>query len=200
MKTLLLYTSMLIIASLFFVSTALAEEAKKEGTKQEAPAYNIRKIDEQVVLYSVHRGAYDKLGPSIGKLFSLAMKKGMKPCGAVEFAFLNNPKTVSSEHLLTEIRIPVKKEALKSAGTLGGMTDVKTVTAHEAVIGIKPEGMADPAPIYTGLFRWMHKNGFMAVDSPRERYLTNAMSGDYSKMKTEIILPIAKFPEQKNER
>jgi DNA gyrase inhibitor GyrI len=158
------------------------------------PSFAIRKVDKKVVLYTIHRGSYDKTGLATGKLFALAGQKGITPQGPVSYAYLNNPELVSSEHWLTEIRIPVAKEALKFAGTLGEMTDVKTLSAAEVAVAIKAEGQADPGPIYEGLQLWIIKQGYMASEGPIETFLTNVMSGDYGRMKTEIMIPIQKLP------
>jgi len=155
-------------------------------------SFSTRKADEQVVLYTLHRGSYDKVGPAIGKLFALAAEKGIAPQGNLSMAYLNNPSRVSSEHWLTEIRIPVGKEALKLSGTLGEFTDVKAIAASEVVVAVKPEGVADPGPIYEGIARWAFEHGYLGAEGPSETYLTNAMSGDYSKMKVEIAMPVTK--------
>lgn len=153
---------------------------------------SIRKIEEEIVLYTIHRGSYNKIGLAIGELYALAGKKGISPRGSVYYVYLNNPHQVSNEHWLTEVRIPVSKDALKAAGTLGKMTDIKKLPSTEAVVAVKPEGQADPSNTYDKLYAWIFKEGYMTVDSAREVFLTNAMSGDYSQMKSEIIIPIRK--------
>jgi len=155
-------------------------------------SFSVRKVEEQVVLYTLRRGSYETVGPAIGKLFALAGQKGIAPQGNMSISYLNNPMRVSSEHWLSEIRIPVGKEALKLAGTLGEFTDVKVMAATEAVVGVKPEGMADPGPIYAGMARWVFEHGYVGAEGPSETYLTNAMTGDYSKMKVEIVMPVTK--------
>lgn len=155
--------------------------------------FTIEKTDQQVVLYTIYRGKYDKVGLAIGQLFALAGQKGITPRGPVTFAYLNNPTRVSSEHWLTEIRIPVNKEALKLAGTLGEMTDVKTLPATEVVVAVKPEGMADPGPLYEKLFMWIHSRGYMGIDNHSEIFLSNATNGNYAQMKSRIIIPVEKI-------
>jgi effector-binding domain-containing protein len=157
------------------------------------PAFAIRKADSQVVLYTIFRGSYDKAGPAVGRLFALAHSKQIKPSGPASYAYLNNPRCVSMEHWLTEIRIPVDKDALKFAGTLGPFTDVKALPDMQLAVAIKPEGQADPAPIYEKLYAWLFKQGYIAADAACETFLTNAMSGDYTRMKTEIAVPVEKL-------
>ena len=154
---------------------------------------SIRKLEEEVVLYTIQRGSYDKVGPVIGKLYALAGKNRISPRGSAYYVYLNNPNRVSSEHWLTEVRIPVSKDALKAAGTLGEMTDIKTLPATEAAVAVKPEGQADPGGIYNRLYAWISKQGYIPAGSAREVFLTNAMTGNYAQMKTEIIIPVRKM-------
>ena len=117
----------------------------------------------------------------------------MPPRGPVSYAYLNNPKLILPEHWLTEIRIPVDQSALRVAGTLGEMVDVKKLPAMQVAMAVKPEGMADPAEIYSKLIVWMHRNNYAPVDGFFEIFLTNTMSGDYAKMQSQIMAPIVKL-------
>ena len=83
------------------------------------PGFTIRQAPKEVVLYTICRGPYEKVGPSIGKLYALAGQKGIIPRGSAYYVYLNNPQRVSSQHYLTEIRIPVGQDALKLTGSLG---------------------------------------------------------------------------------
>ncbi len=161
-------------------------------SSSEKTSVSIRKIEEQVVLYTIYRGSYNKIGPTIGKLYALAGKNQISPRGAPYYVYLNNPNQISSQHWLTEIRIPVSKDALKAAGTLGEMTDVKALPAIDVAVAVKPQGQTDPGDIYNRLSTWILKQNYIATDSPREVFLTNAMAGDYAQMETEIMFPIQK--------
>ena len=182
---------LLILVVVIVVAGGVGISGGVSGDKDEIA---VRKVKEQVVLYTVYRGSYDKIGPAIGKLFALAGQKGlMPPRGPVSYVYLNNPQLVSSEHWLTEIRIPVSKDALGQAGKLGKMTDVKKLPGMEVAVAVKPEGVADPAAIYEQLTMWIYKNKYTGVGAPIEIFLTNAMSGDYTKMKSEIMFPVGKL-------
>ncbi len=185
-----LRTSLLLLAVGLMVVSIVEISATSAGSKS---TFTIRKAEKQVVLYTIYRGSYDKVGAAIGKLFALAGSKGIKPQGPISFVYLNNPRYVSSQHWLTEIRIPVGKGALKLSGTLGEMTDVKEVPAVELVVAVKPEGQADPGPIYERLFTWIYKAGYVHIEDPREKFLSGASTGDYAQMKSEIMIPVSKF-------
>jgi len=186
-----LKTSLLLLAVGLVVVSIVGISATSAGSKS---AYTLRRVEKQVVLYTIYRGSYDKAGPAIGKLYALAGSKGVRPIGAMSHVYLNNPKLVASQHWLTEIRIPVGKDALKLAGTLGEMTDVKVLPAMEVLVAVKPKGQADPAPIYEEIYRQVLKEGYLAAQGPIEKFLTNTETGNYAQMKTEIMIPVTKTP------
>jgi effector-binding domain-containing protein len=192
-KTKLSLLLMLVIG--LMVVSVIEISAKTTADKSD---FTIREVKQQFVLYTIYRGSYDKTGKAIGRLFALAGHKEITPRGPLSYAYLNNPQQVSSEHWLTEIRIPVGKEALKLAGTLGEMTDVKALPAMEVAVAIKPKGKDDPGPIYDKLFAWILKQGYMGVGGPMETFLNGGTAGqNYAQMKTEIMLPVRKIPKQK---
>jgi effector-binding domain-containing protein len=184
---LMLFTMILIVAMSVAQTGADPNSKGTEVTAREIPA--------QIVLYTIVRGPYQKTGQAVGRLYALAGEKGIRPMGPPTYTYLNNPERVSSEHWLTEIRIPVSDDALKLAGTLGEMTDVKQLPAVTVVVAIKPEGMTDPGPVYEKIYIWVRKNGYKTVDSASEVFLTNAAGGDYSAMKAEIMVPVSKTGE-----
>jgi len=189
-----LRTSLLLLAVGLIVVSIVGISATSAGSKS---AFTIRKVEKQVVLYTIYRGSYDKVGPAIGKLYALAGSKGVRPIGPMSHVYLNNPRLVTSQHWLTEIRVPVGKEALKLSGTLGEMTDVKTLPAMELAVAAKSKGQADPSSIYKELDAWILKHGYYVTDAPMEIFLSNSETGDYAQMKTEIMFPISKTPGRK---
>jgi len=186
----------IIVLALILITAFCFAEAEKKDTPTK-PEFVVRKVDEQTVLYTIYRGPYENIGPAIGELFALAGQNGLIPKGPLSCAYLNNPQLVSKEHYLTEIRIPVDKGALKLAGTLGEMIDVKTMPAIEIVVTKKPKGTPDPSPVYDRLYNWLHKNGYVGIDNACEVFLSQAMSGNYEQMGTEIMIPVKKISAEK---
>ena len=123
-------------------AASYAEQASNPNT------VTLRTIPSQTILYTVVRGYYDKLGPAFGMLYGLAGIKGLTPMGPAMSVHLNNPRNTEGDHMLTEIRIPVDDTALELAGTLGVMTDVKTVPETLAAVGLKSKGVSDSGPIF----------------------------------------------------
>jgi effector-binding domain-containing protein len=159
---------------------------------------SIRKSEPQTVIYTIYRGSYEKIGQAIGKLYATAGQKGIRPQGHLSCVYLNNPGYVSSEHLLTEIRFPVSKDALKFAGTLGDMTDVKSLPAIEVAVAEKPMGQTNYSAVFNEINAWLIKQNYRTSDNACEKFLSGGMSGDYTQMKTEITVPIKKISDNKN--
>jgi effector-binding domain-containing protein len=185
-----------VAAGVIGIVIAVSGVILAESKPQESPV-QIRKTQEQVVLYTIHRGPFDKVGATIGELMRTAAPKGLYPKGAISFVYLNDFSTVPSEHWLTEIRIPVAEEALSQAGTLGKLTDVKKLPSVDVAVVTKPEGLANPESVYQQLYTWVFQNGYRPTEGSCEVFLTNASAGDYSKMKSEIMVPIRKVSTDK---
>lgn len=167
------------------------------ASKPEEIPIEVRKTPERVVLYTIHRGPLEKVGSTIEELMTTAMQKGAYPSGPISFMYLNDFEAVSNEHWLTEIRVPVAQEALGLAGTLGKFTDVKKLAGTEVAVTGKPEGLASPEPIYERLYTWIFENGYLPTEGPSEAFLTNAETQDYSRMKTEIMVPLRKVSKSR---
>jgi effector-binding domain-containing protein len=168
--------------------------AKEEGATKEI---KIKKYKKQVVIYTIFRGDYKKIGPVMQKLYFLASNKGMNILGTPTYVYLNNPNQISSKHWLTEIRLEVNKEALEQAGTLGQMTDVKEVPGYEAAVAIKMPGVADTGPIYDKLLFWIIEQGYIPAGAPIENFLIGSANSEYSKVKSEITMPVMKLSKEK---
>jgi len=156
----------------------------------------VRKLEPQTVLYTIYRGEYQNIGKTIGSLYALGMKNKIWPSGSLSCVYLNNPQYVSGEHCLVEIRIPVSQDALKLAGTLGEMTDVKTIKAMEVAVTTKSPGQTDHSSVYNSLYLWIAKNGYIASENACEIFTSDAWAMDYAQMKSEIMIPVKKIPSE----
>jgi effector-binding domain-containing protein len=181
----------LLLAAVLMVIVVAGISAKQTTDK---PEIKIRQLEPQTVLYTIYRGGYDKMSKAIGGLYALAGQRGIHPQGQMSCVYLNNPGYISAEHCLTEIRIPVAKEALKYAGTLGEMTDIKELRAMEVAVIIKRGMQVDYAALYKGLYDGIAKKGYRASDDAWESFLGEDSSGDYTQMRSEIMVPVEKLP------
>ncbi len=187
-KKLILVLSV-IVAAEFVVMAGICIRDVNIQHKPDKPDVIVREVGPQAVLYTVYRGPYENICKAINKLYNLALVKGMLPCGPISTGYLNNPLSVSPEHWLIEIRLPVDAEALEYAGKLGGMTDVKSLPAMKFAVAVKPQGQTNPEPVISGLFSWINQKGYVTVGRMWQSVLINE-TGDYVKMKTEFMVPV----------
>ena len=162
----------------------------RDSKAQLNPDVAVRWVDSQAVLYTIYRGHYAGIGPAINKLYELACAKNLTPIGPVYTGYLNNPLLVTDDHWLIEIRMPVPIEALELAGTLGEMTDVKLMPAMKVVTAVKPEGQLNPEPVIRCLYTLINQRGYRIAGGMWQSVLCNEDSEDYSKMRTEFMIPV----------
>ena len=155
----------------------------------------VREMPEQVVVYSLHKGPYEKMGDAIGPMFMAGFQQGLAPQMKVGMAYLNSPDLVEPAHLLTEVRLQVGEAALAKAGTLGDSMDVKKIKAHQVVVLKKPKGVADQEALRTQLLKWAHANGYAVTGGCVEWLKTEAGPVPYDQTESEIIYPVIKVTE-----
>lgn len=161
----------------------------RDDKVQSVPDVTIRRIGPQAVLYTVFRGHYEEISPTINRLYQLAEAKGLTSVGPVATGYLNNPQFISSEHWLIEIRIPVDIDSLNYAGTLGQMTDIKLLPAMNVATAVKPEGQNDPEPAIRSLYAWINQRGYRIAGGLWQTVLCDE-SKNYAQMRTEFMIPI----------
>jgi len=182
---------------LLVILTVISSVEINAGLPEGDQEITVRKVNKQVVLYTIYRGSYEKIGPPIANLFNTAIQKGIFPEGPIELAYLNNPQMIAKEHWLTEIRIPVGNDALELTGKLGPMTDVKELPAMTVVVAPKPVGADDPSEIHQKMHTWIYKNGYLPTDGRCETFFSQTETIDYKQMETEIMIPVKKLPKKK---
>jgi effector-binding domain-containing protein len=188
--------NVMVLLLVVMVSALTVELFAEQGSGESD--FSIKKSAAQTVLYTVYRGPYEGIGSPVGELYATAMQKHIKPNGPIALVYLNNPQSTSREHYLVEIRIPVDANALQQAGSLGPMTDVKTLNATEYAVMKKQAGQRDYDAFYRTLYERITKEGYHRTDNAIEVFTENSMSGDYSQMKTETMVPVMKNAPAKN--
>ena len=182
---------------LVLLSTTIITIGICADQSEEKSDITIRKLEPQTVLYTIYRGEYQNIGKAIGGLYALGAKNQIWPRGSLSCVYLNNPQYISGEHCLVEIRILVGQEALKLAGTLGEMTDVKAIKAMEVAVTTKTPDQRDYSSIYNSLYLWIAQNGYRTTENTCEIFASNTASMDYSKMESEIMIPVKKVAQEK---
>jgi effector-binding domain-containing protein len=185
----------LILAGIVLAAFTVELFAEANGTGSD---FTIKKLEAQTVLYTVYRGPYEGIGSPVGELFGTAMQKNIKPNGPIALVYLNNPQGTSREHYLVEIRIPVDANALQQAGSLGPMTDIKTLNAATYAVMKRQAGDMDYEAFYHKLYDRITKEGYHRMDNAIEVFTDVGMGGNYSQMKTETMVPVIKNAPDKN--
>ena len=188
-KMIIFMLSVIILAEIICIAGICVCKGQDKGTSE----ITIRDIPPQTVLYKICRGAYYEVNEAINELYDIAELKGMLPCGPVSTCLLNSPLSETYEHWIVEIQIPVESYAIEYTGTLGFMTDVKTVPQMKVAVAVKPEGITNPTKIISNLFSWINENDYIILGRMRQSVLYGD-KGDYSKLKTEFMIPIDAMP------
>ena len=81
-------------------------EAELEGDER----VGIKDIPETEVAYLIHKGSYETVGQDWKKLYEWIFRNNYIPTGPGKGIYLNNPKEVPEDSLLTEIQVPVGKK------------------------------------------------------------------------------------------
>ena len=189
--------NVLVLLLLVVVAAVALELFAEQGTGESD--FAIRKSEAQTVLYTVYRGPYEGIGKPIGELYALAAQKKIKICGPLSLVYLNNPyytlQNDIGKHCLTEIRIPVGEEVLQEAETFGEMTDVKELKSIKIAVIQKNIGQMDYRAIFKSLYEQIARQGYRPADTATEVFLSNMASGDYdyTRIKSEIIVPVARI-------
>jgi DNA gyrase inhibitor GyrI len=179
-----------------FAGKIFAEQAVGE------PDFSIRKLESQTVLYTVYRGPYETIGKPIGQLYATAAQKKITPRGQITLVYLNNPfvtlQDSAERHCLTEIRIPVDQNAIQQSGTFGEMTDIKKLKARDVAVMKKQVGQMGYRALFQALYKRIAKEGYRSLDNAFEVFSTNMAGGDYTQIKSEIMVPVVKIEQGKN--
>ncbi|MBN2182433.1 MAG: GyrI-like domain-containing protein [Sedimentisphaerales bacterium] len=182
-----------IIQILFAIVAAeiicIAAICSRDSRAELVSDVTVRDIEPQAVLYTIHRGHYENIGSEINRLYEIADAKGISTTGPVSTGYLNNPQLHAPEHWLVEIRIPVCSDAIKLAGTLGWMTDIKLLPPMKVAAAVKPEGQDNPETVIYSLYSWINEHNFRIVGNMWQTVLCK-QTDDYSQMITEFIIPI----------
>jgi hypothetical protein len=70
--------SVLLVSMMLLVVCGMGIAGRKPAEKK-ADIITVRKLEEQVVLYTIYRGDYAQFGPAIAKLFGMAIQEGIMP-------------------------------------------------------------------------------------------------------------------------
>jgi effector-binding domain-containing protein len=78
------------------------------------------------------------------------------------------------------------------------MTDIKTLKATEYAVMKKQLGQTDYEAFYRALYERIAKEGYHRTDNAIEVFSGNMMGVDYTQMKSEVMVPVAKTVSSRN--
>jgi len=78
--------------------------AKKVSGSKDISCYKLAGGEHAKIL---HKGPYEECGPAYQKLYSWIAAQGKKVAGPVREVYLNDPREVAKEEILTEIYAPI---------------------------------------------------------------------------------------------
>jgi effector-binding domain-containing protein len=74
----------------------------------EDPAVEVRNLEPCRVVSLVHKGSYETIGRAYQRLHGYAAEKGLLIVGPMRDLYLNDPKTVTPDEIMTEVQAPIK--------------------------------------------------------------------------------------------
>ena len=118
---------------------------------------------------------------------AVARKKGIKTKKSITLVALNNPLQQPGDHILTEIRIPVSRDALKHTGTFTSkMTDVKELPGCRVAVIEKRRGISDVFLAYEDLYKYIGEREKISIYGPQETFSQDYDPNNYAQIKSEI--------------
>lgn len=72
--------------------------------------FQVRTLEAMTVLTTIHKGAFNQVGPIWQKLYEHMGKEGYEQKGPGREVYLSDPKEVDEAELLTELQVPVWKQ------------------------------------------------------------------------------------------
>ncbi|MBM4354627.1 MAG: GyrI-like domain-containing protein [Deltaproteobacteria bacterium] len=124
----------------------------------------IKPVVEHNVVFALHKGPYDGIGATIGKVYACIGMNGLVPLSGPTMAYLKDPsQTQNPEEYETEVFVeigPTTLEQLQGEGC--GM---KKIPAGEVAARVEIGPYDKVAANYGELAKWIGKNGY-AVSGP----------------------------------
>jgi len=150
-----------------FVSGTLGtvdEAALARPAQAAAGTTRIKPVMEHPVVFALHKGGYDGIGATIGKVYACIGMNQLMPMGGPVMAFLKDPsQTQNPEEYETEVLVEVGQTALETLQGEG--CSIKKIPAGEVAARVEFGPYDKVAANYGELAKWVADNGY-AVSGP----------------------------------
>ncbi len=140
------------------------EAALARPAQVAAGTTRVKPVAEHPVVYALHKGPYDGIGATIGKVFGCIGSNQLVPMGAPVMAYLKDPsQTQNPEEYETEVLVEVGQTTLEQLQGEGCM--IKKIPAGEVAARVEFGPYDKVAANYGELAKWIADNGY-AVSGP----------------------------------
>ena len=79
------------------------------GRLEVEEGFEVKTLGAVKVMSAIHRGPFDRVGETWGRLFRHVSEKGFRPAGKARELYLSDPTRTPLSELLTEVQVPVEK-------------------------------------------------------------------------------------------
>jgi effector-binding domain-containing protein len=137
------------------------EAALARPAQAAAGTTRVKPVMEHSAVYALHKGPYEGIGATIGKVFGCIGANQLMPMGAPVMAYLKDPsQTQNPEEYETEVLVEVGAttlEALQGEGCA-----IKKIPAGEVAARVEFGPYDKAAANYGELAKWITDNGYVA--------------------------------------
>ena len=168
------------LLTVFLAMTAVL--AAQEVQIKEAKPFSYAYLDCQ--------GSYQQIPQKIGLFMQEFFKQQLVPYGEFFGLYLNSPEQVPETELRWRVGFPVDAKAEVKAPLL---KDEFPFTVMAVYLYVGPYEQA--ASCYAKIFGFIDQNGYRVAGPIMEKYLDqNPQAVEPAKLRTEIVVPVAKKP------
>lgn len=159
----------------------------KIGDKTMNCTFEIKQVAPKRVIYYRHVGAFNQMGPSIGKLMQWAYPRGLvKNPPLVGANYLDDPDITPVDKLQSDVFLVVDQD-VKVEGEIGKYT----IEGGQYAVGRFEIAMEEFGDAWQAMCRLITEHGCQSVDGPHhELYLNNPDEHPQKKHLVDIYIPV----------
>jgi DNA gyrase inhibitor GyrI len=146
----------------------------------------IRMVGEQARAMTIHEGAYDTIGETIGALYSWAGSHGLRPTGAPTMVYHKHPENVATPaQYVTSVSIPITLPEGKQPASAGYWIDMDF--GYRIAVQLEQGAPAEVSKQYAKLAAWIAKQGLVVASPPSMISLDNPATTAPEKQRHELF-------------
>lgn len=151
----------------------------------------VRTLDKYSALHTLHKGPYESMGASIGKLFMCIGMNDLMPMGGPVMVYLKDPMhTQNPEEYETEVRVPVNPTDATSLRGPG--CALKVVPAQQVAIRLEKGPYEQTGKAYGQLAGWAAQNGWEITGPGMMNTYSDPRNTPPEELLNEVYFPVEK--------